>query len=100
MTAYLVGAIDIHDEEKYGKYRAGVGPLFSEFPGLEVLSVDDDAVVFEGQRPANHQFIIKFQSIEQIKQFLDSDVYRAAAVHRRNSSVTRYIMAMRGTDEG
>lgn len=98
MAAYLVGAIDIHDEEGYGEYRAGVGPLFAEFPGVEILSVDDDALVYEGKRPGSHQFIIKFQSPEQIDAFLNSEAYRNAALHRRGASVTHYIMALRGRD--
>jgi uncharacterized protein (DUF1330 family) len=98
MAAYLVGAIDIEDEEGYGAYRSGVAPLFAEFPGIEVLSVDDDAFVYEGKRPAGHQFIIKFKSVQQIDEFLNSEVYRKAAVHRHGASTTHYIMAMRGAD--
>jgi uncharacterized protein (DUF1330 family) len=99
MTAYMLGAIDIHDEEGYAAYRAGVAPIFKAFPGIEILSGDPDPVVFEGELPARHMFIIKFESMEQIRQFLTSDAYREAARHRHGSSTTYHILGMKGLDE-
>ena len=99
MTAYLLGAIDIHDEEGYAAYRAGVAPLFKAFPGIEILSGDPDPVVYDGKLPGEHMFIIKFKSMEQIRQFMDSDAYREAAKHRHGASTTYHIVAMKGQDE-
>ena len=40
MSVYLVGAIEIRDEEEYRKYRVGAAAALAPYEGVELLSVD------------------------------------------------------------
>lgn len=96
MAAYLLGAIDVRDHEAYEEYRRQAGPLLMAMDGVDILSADDTPDMLEGAQPANHLFIVRFETMDLLRQFYDSDAYGAIKQHRIASSDTRYIMAMRG----
>lgn len=96
MSAYLVGAIDAHDQEAYARYQAAAAPILAKMPGAEVLSTDEEPIVFEGRCPAHHLFIIKFASDKDAKTFMESDTYACCLPLRHAASTTNFIMAMRG----
>tara|TARA_B110001454_G_scaffold218389_1_gene246206 strand:+ start:515 stop:811 length:297 start_codon:yes stop_codon:yes gene_type:complete len=96
MSVYLVGAIDIHDPEVYARYQAAAAPILAQMSVVEVLSTDGDPIVFEGDRPAQHMFIIKFESEKDAQTFMESDAYASCIPLRRAASTTHFIMAMRG----
>ena len=95
MTAYMLGAIDIHDPEGYAKYRTGTAAAMAAFD-IEILSLDDQPDILEGVQPAGHLFLIKFRSVEDIHAFHKSELYHNIIHHRHASSTARYLMAMRG----
>lgn len=99
MAAYLVGAIDVHDEDGYARYRAGALPLIAALGDVELVSSDDSPLMFEGASPANHLFILKFPSIERVRAFMESEDYGHCIPIRHASASTRFIMAMRGPGE-
>lgn len=99
MAAYLVGAIDVHDAEGYARYRAAAMPLIAAFGDIEFVSGDDGPLLFDGEIPANHLFILKFPSLDRAKAFMESEDYGRCIPIRHASAHTRYIMAMRGPDE-
>ncbi|ATE65832.1 DUF1330 domain-containing protein [Rhizorhabdus dicambivorans] len=99
MAAYLVGAIDVHDDAGYARYRQGALPLIAALGDVELVSGDDCPFLFEGQAPANHLFILKFPSLDRAKAFMASADYGRCIPFRHASAHTRFIMAMRGPDE-
>lgn len=100
MAAYLVGAIDVHDEAGYARYRSGAMPLIAAMGDVELVSSDDCPLLFEGETPANHLFILKFPSLDRVRTFMESADYGRCIPLRHASATTRFIMAMRGPDEG
>lgn len=100
MAAYLVGAIDVHDAAGYARYRDGALPLIAALGDVELVSGDDHPLLFEGATPANHLFILKFPSLDRARAFMESEDYGRCIPLRHASATTRFIMAMRGPDEG
>lgn len=96
MSVYLVGAIEVRDPEGYARYREGVAAALAPFEGLEMLSVDDHPEMIEGAQPANHLFLIRFRSAEQVRDFFASEPYQRVIAHRHGSSEARFLMTMRG----
>ena len=96
MAAYLLGAINVNDHDGYETYRRQTGPLLMAMKGVEVLSADDAPDILEGIQPANHLFIVRFETMELLHKFYNSDAYSSVKCHRIASGDTRYIMAMRG----
>ena len=47
MAAYMIGQLQIHDREEYGKYEAGFFEIFSKYEG-EFLAVREDPVFSKG----------------------------------------------------
>jgi uncharacterized protein (DUF1330 family) len=99
MATYLVGAIDVHDEAGYARYREAALPLMAEFGDVELVSGDDGPMLFEGACPANHLFILKFPSLDRAKAFMEWQDYGRCIPFRHAAADTRFIMAMRGPDE-
>jgi uncharacterized protein (DUF1330 family) len=97
MAVYLVGAIEINDKEQYQVYQRGAATALAAFPGVKLISVDDNPAILEGTRPANHLFIIEFVSSEQLHSFYASTAYQAVIGHRHAAADTKFIMAMRGS---
>jgi uncharacterized protein (DUF1330 family) len=96
VAAYLLGAINVNDHDGYEKYRRQTGPLLMAMEGAEILSADDAPDILEGTQPANHLFIVRFETMELLQEFYHSDAYSSMKCHRIASGDTRYIMAMRG----
>lgn len=98
MTAYLVGAIEIHDPEGYARYRQGVGAALAPYD-VELVSADDAPQVLEGVAPASHLFVVRFASVADARAFYGSDAYQAIIGFRQGSSEARFLMIMRSPDE-
>ena len=99
MAAYLVGAIEIHDEEGYARYRAGIAQALAPFLGVSLLSSDDHPDVIEGTQPANHLLLIRFPSAEQVREFFASEAYQQIVGFRHAASEARFVMTMRDPAE-
>jgi uncharacterized protein (DUF1330 family) len=95
MAAYLIGAIDIEDLATYAEYRSGAFAALAGFD-FEMISTDDMPDIIEGAKPAEHLFIVKFSSREELHKFYRSEAYQKAKAFRDRSSSTRFLMAMRG----
>lgn len=95
-AAYLLGAIDVYHHEGYEEYRSQTGLLLRGLDGVQILSADDLPVVLEGGQPADHLFVVRFETMELLLDFYHSAAYDAIKHHRTKSSATRFIMAMRG----
>ncbi len=93
MAAYLVVAVDIKDSESYKKYSEAAGAVLHGFD-IEELSAEAHTTLYEGERPANHLVLMKFESKEKFEEFYQSEAYRRAIPLRDAASDTRFIMLM------
>ncbi len=91
MAVYLIAQIDIHDREEYQKYEAGFLEIFSEYQG-EILVVNEDPVVIEGEWPYTRTVVLRFPSVEEAMRWGESSEYQVIAQHRFRAATTNAIM--------
>lgn len=96
MSCYLIAAIDIEDEETYQHYLQAGGEAIAAWPGVELLAMDDNPFVLEGEAPAKRFVIVKFASEEDLKAYYYGEKYQAAAKIRQKSSHTTFLMGVHG----
>ncbi len=98
MSVYLLGAINVKDRNAYDAYQREAAVALARFD-VEFLAVDPTPVMLEGEQPAGHLFVIRFQTMADAQGFYDSDAYRRARAIRHEVSETLHLMLLRGTDE-
>ena len=81
MTVYFVALVDIADREKFGVYEQGFMDIFNRHGG-QILAVDDQPTVLEGQWPHTRTVLISFPSAEELEAWYHSPEYQAVARHR------------------
>lgn len=81
MSAYFIASIRICDKSEYEKYLEDVDEVFAKFGG-EYLAVDDCPEVLEGEWDYTKAVLIRFESIEELKRWYDSDEYRRILKYR------------------
>lgn len=86
MSAYLIALINIHDPERYEQYLAGFDEVFEKNDG-QVLTVEDNPRVLEGEWPADRTVLIRFPDERALRSWFDSAEYQELARHRREASV-------------
>lgn len=92
MSCYFIAQIDIHDPEEYALYEEGFDDIFSHYDG-EVVVVDDQPSVLEGDWLRSRIVIIRFRDEEEAKRWYGSDEYRKLVRHRHRSSKADIILA-------
>lgn len=97
MSVYLVGAIDVHDQDLYAKYAEGARAALTPI-SFELLSGDSQPTVLEGTQPAGKLFIFKFNSQEDLDRFFNSEEYQNVIGFRHMASDTKFLMVMKGVD--
>ena len=85
MSTYFVAQIKIHDLKEYEKYLAGFDEVFSKYDA-EVVLVDDDPEVLEGDWPYSRMVLIRFISREEAQRWYRSPEYQKLAQHRFTAS--------------
>lgn len=83
--AYMIIAIDIHDEAGMQPYVDGATPLLAEF-GAEIVAMSDDPEVLDGTWKRGRTIILKFPSREKAKAFWESPEYLPLKVLREKFS--------------
>jgi uncharacterized protein (DUF1330 family) len=81
MSVYIVAQIDIHDRDTYAKYQDGFAEVFARYDG-ELLVVDDEAQVVEGEWPYSRTVVIRFANAEEAGRWYTSPEYQAILTHR------------------
>lgn len=85
MSVYLIANIDIEDRDRYAQYEAGFMEIFQRYDG-QLLAVDEQQVVLEGDAAPTRTVLIEFPSTESARAWYDSSEYQALAQHRFASS--------------
>jgi len=94
MSCCFIAQIDIHDEAEYARYLAGYDEVFGRHEG-EVIAVDDDVAVLEGDWPFSRTVVIRFPDRAALDRWYRSAEYQRLAAHRRAAS-TANIVAVQG----
>lgn len=92
MSTYLIGQLSIHGREEYQKYGAGFSGIFSKYKG-EILVVDEDVDVIEGEWPYTRTVVIRFEDEDEARNWYNSPEYQELAQHRFRSSKANIIFA-------
>lgn len=83
--AYMIIAIDIHDEAAMEPYVTGATPLLAEF-GAEIVAMSDTPEILEGKWERGRTIILKFPSAEKAKAFWTSPDYAPLKAMREKVS--------------
>ncbi|MDC1512724.1 DUF1330 domain-containing protein [Porticoccaceae bacterium] len=98
---YLIVSSKVHDDEKLKLYQKEAIPL-AEKAGMEVLSVTESPEVLEGEWPHKGILVIeKFDSMEDLKAYRNSDAYLAARKHVEGPGVADldFVIAVEALSE-
>ena len=98
MSAYFIALINIHDPARYEQYLAGFDEVFEKYQG-QVVAVEDDPRVLEGEWPAGRTVLIRFPSEQALRSWYDSAEYQHLARHRQEASVAS-VAIVTGRDSG
>ena len=88
MSSYFIALINIHDEARYQDYLAGFDEVFENYEG-QVVSVEDNPRVLEGEWPAGRTVLIKFPNDQALRNWYESPEYQRLARCRQEASVAR-----------
>ena len=86
MSSYFVALINIHDTALYDQYLAGFDAVFERYEG-QVVAVDDEPRVLEGDWPAGRTVLVKFPDDKALLRWYESSEYQDIARYRKNASV-------------
>lgn len=96
VSCYFLAQIEIHDPGRYDEYLAGSDEVFERFQG-QVLAVDDQVTVLEGEWPCSRTVLIRFPDRRELDAWYRSEEYQRLARHRR-AAATASIVAVEGRD--
>ena len=94
MTVYARAFVEINDREHYAKYEAGFMEALVPF-GAEILAVDEDPNVLEGEAPKGRIVLIRFPSAEKLDTWYNSDAYQAILPFRKAAS-NGHVISVKG----
>jgi uncharacterized protein (DUF1330 family) len=95
MAVYLIGAIDIEDEERYVKYIELADSTVNS-NSITPLAVDDAPLVLEGNLPGKRMILMQFDTVEEMNKWYQSEGYRNARQHRLAAATTHFLVALQG----
>jgi uncharacterized protein (DUF1330 family) len=96
MPAYLVVETDIHDPERYERYKAA-SPGAIAAGGGRFLARGGELVVLEGDWHPSRLVLIEFPDLEAAKRFYDSPAYLDAR-RLREGAARLNMVAVQGVD--
>jgi uncharacterized protein (DUF1330 family) len=98
MSAFVVVALDVNDEEKFGEYVASVAESFAKY-NVEVLAASDELDTIEGVAPSGRIVMLRFQSSAQARQWYESPEYQRVLPLRHAAADTRFMTTVKGLSE-
>jgi uncharacterized protein (DUF1330 family) len=91
MSVYLIAELTIHDRIEYGHYESEFMGVFRRYRG-EVLAVEDDPVVLEGEWTHTRTVLLRFPDAEEAARWYRSAEYEAIARHRRKGTAGNVVL--------
>lgn len=97
MTAYVILDIDVHDQEGYQKYRAGVPALIAKHGG-EYLARGGDFEVLAGDWQPHRLVLFRFPNRQAHRNFLTDPAYAELKALRLRTTKTRAAVIVDGVE--
>jgi uncharacterized protein (DUF1330 family) len=94
MPAYVIAETDIHDPERYERYRAAVPETIAAFGG-RVIARGGDIGVLEGQWHPKRLVLLEFDDLEAARRWYESPEYQDVK-RLRDGAATLNIVAVEG----
>ncbi len=91
MTAYVIFDIDIHDSGLYKEYAA-LAPAAVEAYGGKYLARGGHVEKLEGDWTPKRLVILRFESVERAKQWLDSAEYTPVRRLRHQAASSNMVV--------
>ena len=92
MSAYVVVQVEVHDSERYERYKEMVPPTLEAYGGRFLVRGGATQTV-EGSWSPPRLVVLEFDSIEQAKAWWGSEEYREAKQLRQETTHTEMIIA-------
>jgi uncharacterized protein (DUF1330 family) len=90
MPVFVIADIKITDSAMFQEYRKVAGPTVRQYGG-RIVAASPNAETVEGDWYPNELVIAEFETMEQAKQWYESEEYRDPKVMREKSSVTNLV---------
>jgi uncharacterized protein (DUF1330 family) len=94
MAAYLIVDLEVSDPEKIAEYRRGAGPTVVEHGG-RLLVGNGAREVLEGSWTPKELIIIEFPSMQELRNWYNSDQYRPL-IDVRKAAARGNLVAIEG----
>ncbi|NQW00815.1 MAG: DUF1330 domain-containing protein [Rhodospirillales bacterium] len=91
MSAYLIVQLNVTDPETFAEYKKQVEPTIDAFGGEYVIRGGTQEVL-EGDWPFARTVVIKFPSMEKVKAWHASDMYKGPMALRQSASVANALI--------
>ncbi|GJM14860.1 MAG: hypothetical protein DHS20C13_01870 [Thermodesulfobacteriota bacterium] len=91
MPVYFIAQVNVQDPEGYEKYRSKFMPILNQYSG-EVMAVDREVKIVEGEWPHQGTVIIKFPDEDQAFKWYYSPEYQGIIQDRLTSTKTNLIL--------
>jgi uncharacterized protein (DUF1330 family) len=91
MPAYIVVEVEVHDMERYEKYKAMVPPSLATYGG-RFLVRGGKVETLEGDWTPKRFVMVEFSSLERAKAWWDSEEYAEAKALRQATAKTQMIV--------
>ena len=96
MSAYMIVDLDVHEQQGFQEYRAGVPALIAKHGG-EYLVRGGDFEVIEGDWQPHRLALFRFPNRQAIRNFHDDPEYAELKALRQRTSST-IVVAVDGID--
>lgn len=94
MAAYFLAVMDVTDQEGFQRYAEAAMPSFAGV-NFEILSIADDPEVLEGDLPAKHFALIKFEDEAALKAWYGSESYAKAKPIRLGATTNGFATILK-----
>ena len=98
MPAYFIAQYVVNDRDTYQDYAQGAGPTIAKYGG-EMVAFDVAAETIEGEPPGPQTVVLKFESVEKVREWYDSADYQAV-VGKRLASTTGFAVLSKDMNFG
>ena len=96
MPAYLIVNYDIVDPELYGQYAAGAGPAMKIGEESELVAMDPDSTILEGDNVGRQTIVLRIDSKEKAIELRDSGAYQAIIGKRLDATANHFCVLING----
>jgi uncharacterized protein (DUF1330 family) len=96
MPAYLIISYDIDNPDLYAEYQGGAGAALKIGDECELVALDSESELIEGDSAGHQTVILKFDSVEKAKEIYNSDDYQAVVGKRHDATSNHRAVLVNG----